>query len=119
MDQLLDKIEQMNKIIVEVDVLKERRLDVAVYVGSVEGLSNTEIVHLNDSFESTFQEKTNWIIRSRDLADKEIAVVTTHSMYALIGVSVFFVTSDIGELILVTTTAIRGKESFIVMLLRM
>ena len=73
LDKQLIQIAGTNLKVIEVDVLKERRLEVAIYVGSSEGFSNLEIAHLNDAFEEIFKDKTKgWIIRSREDADKEI-----------------------------------------------
>jgi len=72
LDDELKKMALINQTKVEIDVLKEMRLEVAVYVSGLSGLNNLEIVALNDAFEATFKEETQWKIRSRDLADKAI-----------------------------------------------
>jgi len=72
LDDELKKMALTNQTKIELDVLKEMRLEVAVYVSSLSGLNNLEIIALNDAFEATFKEETKWKIRSRDLADKAI-----------------------------------------------
>ena len=78
LDQELERIANSNKAIIELEVLKERSLEVAIYVGSVldegiEGnLGSNEINAINEAFEYYFKEETKWKIRSRDDANKAI-----------------------------------------------
>lgn len=72
LDRELKSLSNTNNTVIVIDVLKERRLEIAIYVGSAEGFNNLEVSHLNDTFEKMFNDKTQWIIRSREDAEKEI-----------------------------------------------
>jgi len=78
LDHELQILANSNTAIIELEVLKERSLEVAIYVGSVmeEGvggnLSAGDLNAINEAFEYHFKEATKWKIRSRDDANKAI-----------------------------------------------